>query len=294
MAKLSHNIEYLAAASGVKLAQMLSARAADSLGCGLGTVAHTILASRRRIARDNLKRALGNTVSDEEIDRIAKRVFQNLGRTLIEFSRFGKTKLDGARKLIYADGAERLRKVYEEGNGGIIVSAHFGNWELMGVWTSTLGYPMDFLVGTQHNQKIDNMLIGFRKDMDVGIIRLSTSARQVFKALKAGRFTGLVADQHAASGGIVLDFFGRHASTPKGPALFAIRAGCPLLPCVLRRESYDRHVVMACDPIYPPNTGDEEADIQIMTIAYTKFFESCIREYPDQWMWTHRRWKIDG
>ncbi len=294
MAKLSHSLEYLAAITGVKLAQLLPPRAADSLGCGLGTLAHTVLTSRRRIARDNLKRALGNTVSNREVDLIVKRVFQNLGRTLIEFSRFGRTGLDGARKLIVADNIERIRKVYEEGKGGIIVSAHFGNWELMGVWTATLGYPMDFLIGTQHNQKIDNMLVGFRQDMGVGIIRLSTSARQVFKALKANRFTGLVSDQHSASGGIVLDFFGRPASTPKGPALFAIRAGCPLLPCVLRRESYDRHVVMACDPIYPPNSGDEEADIRSMTEAYTKFFESCIRQYPDQWMWTHRRWKVEG
>lgn len=292
MAKLSHQIEYVAALTGVKMAQALSPHAADSLGAALGSLAHVVLKSRREIARRNLKMAMGDSMSDAEIEAIVKRVFRNLGRTLVEFSRFGRTKLEGARQIIIGDGAERLRKVHEEGRGGIIVSAHFGNWELMGIWVSTLGYSMDFLVGTQHNEKIDKMLIGFRRDMGVGIIPLATSARQVFKTLRANRFTGLVADQHASSGGVVLDFFGRPAGTPRGPALFAIRAGCPLLPCVLRRERYDRHVVMAGEPVYPPRSGDEEADIRSMTVAYTKFFESSIRQYPDQWMWTHRRWKI--
>ncbi|MBI5265795.1 MAG: lipid A biosynthesis acyltransferase, partial [candidate division Zixibacteria bacterium] len=62
---------------------------------------------------------------------------------------------------------------------------------------------------------------------------------------------------------------------------------------LLRRERYDRHVVMAGPAIYPPNSGDEEKDIVFMTEAYTRFFEECIRKYPDQWLWTHRRWKLD-
>jgi KDO2-lipid IV(A) lauroyltransferase len=152
---------------------------------------------------------------------------------------------------------------------------------------------MDFLIGTQHNAKVDDLLVGFRKAMGVGVIRLSTSARSVFKALKQNRVTGLVADQHASSGGVVTEFFGRPAATPRGPALFAIRANCPLLPMLIRRERYDRHVVIKGEPIYPPHSGDEEADIRQMTTAYTKFFEKSIRQYPDQWLWTHRRWKLD-
>jgi KDO2-lipid IV(A) lauroyltransferase len=62
---------------------------------------------------------------------------------------------------------------------------------------------------------------------------------------------------------------------------------------VLRRERYDRHVVLAGPAIYPPNSGDEEKDIALMTRAYTGFFEESIRKYPDQWLWTHRRWKLD-
>ncbi len=291
MATVSHQLEHLAARTGVRVAQLLSPRLADGLGAGLGSVAHAILTSRKRIAMENLRRAFGEKLTDAERREIVKRVFQNIGRTLIEFSRFGVIGREGVRRLIVADGEQHLKRVHDEGRGGIILTAHFGNWELMGAWVAAMGYPMEFLIGTQHNQKVDDLLVGFRQQMGVGIIRLSTSARQVFKALKGNHFAGLVSDQHAVSG-VRLTFFDRPASTPKGPALFAIRGGCPILPFMLRRERFDRHVLMAAEPIYPPHSGDEEADIQAMTERYTHFFESCIRQYPDQWMWTHRRWKL--
>lgn len=291
MAKLSHNIEYLAAASAVKLAQLLSPRTADAFGAGLGSLAGAVLTSRKRIAFDNLKKAMGDSLTDEEINLIIKELFRNIGRTLVEFSRFRKMGREGMKKILVGD-TSILEHVHKEGKGGIMVTAHFGNWELMGSWLAVSGYPTDFLVGRQHNKKIDDMLIGFRNEVGVGIISLAKSVRQVFKALKANHFAGIVSDQHNPSEGVILEFFGRLASTPRGPALFAIRAGCPLLPCMLRRERYDRHVVICADPIYPPNSGDEEADIRLMTETYSKFFEDVIRQYPDQWLWTHRRWKV--
>ncbi|PWB69665.1 hypothetical protein C3F09_10185 [candidate division GN15 bacterium] len=292
MATLSQNLEYAAALTGVKLARLLSPKAADRLGTGLGNLAYRVLTSRRRIALENLERALGEQLSAEERTHVTQGVFRNIGRSLVEFSRFGKTTLDDVRRMVTGPGEELFARAQAEGKGGIVVTAHFGNWEMLGIWVAACGYPIDFLIGTQHNQKVDSLLVGFRKAMGVDIIRLSTSSRQVFKALKANHITGLVSDQHAASGGVVLDFMGRKASTPRGPALFSIRTGAPLIPLLLRRERYDRHVVIPGQLIYPPNSGDEEADIAAMTGAYTGFFEENIRKYPDQWMWTHRRWKV--
>jgi len=293
MAKVSHQLEYAATICGVKLAQALSPKMADKLGAGLGSLAHTVLTSRRRIANENLRRAFGNELSDEQRAVVVKNVFRNAGRTMIEFARFRVLRQDGLRAIVEGPGLPELEEARSRGNGAIIVSAHFGNWEMMGAWIATQGFPMDFLIGTQHNLKVDQLLVEFREAMGVGIIRLSTSARSVFKTLKANRITGLVSDQHASSGGVTLPFFGRPAATPKGPALFAIRANSMLLPCVLRRKRHDHHVVMKGPAIYPPNSGNEEEDIRQMTAAYTKFFEDAIRQYPDQWLWTHRRWKLD-
>ena len=291
MAKLSHYFEYLAVLSGTRLAQLLSARMADRLGAGLGSIAHTLATSRRRIAIDNLQQALGDQLSEADIARITKEVFCNIARTTVEFARFKNTGIEGARRITFGDG-KPLQQAAAEGKGVVCVTAHFGNWELLGCWVATLGYPTDFLVGTQHNKMVDQMLIGFRKEMGVGIIPLKSSLRGVFKALRAGHIVGLVADQHDPTGGLVIDFLGRKATASRGPALFAARAGVPLAPILLRRERYDRHTVIVGDLIYPPESGDDEADVRQMTIAYTRFFENWIRQYPDQWMWTHRRWKL--
>ncbi len=292
MATVSHHIEYVVAASLARLVQAMPSRMADSCGASLGRMAHAVLTSRRRIAHDNLKKAFGDGLPDDEISAITRRVFENTGRTLVEFARFGRMKSSDIGETVKDAGVEILRKVHDEGKGGVILSAHFGSWELLGGWVASKGYPIDLLVGRQHNEKVNELLISFRREMDVGIIRIPDSIRQVFKALKANHFVALVSDQHATSGAVVVDFFGRRAATPQGPALFAVRSGCPILPFLLRREKYDRHVVMSGEPIYPPHSGNKEEDIQQMTQAYTGFFEDGIRRYPDQWLWTHRRWKL--
>lgn len=294
MASLSHQIEYLATLGAMKFAQRLDEAAAHRMGIRLGKLMYRVLGKRRAVSFDNLKKALGDEYSDDQLVAINRRVFENIALTLIEFSRFKQLKLDGVRRIVTGPGEEILKKTYAEGNGGIILTAHFGNWELLGAWGAAMGYPMDFLVGRQHNAKVDDLLLGFRREMGVGLIPLATAARQVFKALKANHITGIVADQHAPGGSVRIDFFGRPAAWAKGPALFAIRANAPLLPFLLRREDYDRHVLMPGEPIYPPKSGDEERDIETMLVAYARFLERGIRAYPDQWMWTHRRWKLDS
>jgi KDO2-lipid IV(A) lauroyltransferase len=293
MARVRHWLEYALTVTGARTAQMMSPALADRCGAALGSLVWRLAKSRREIALDNLAKAFGGAIPVEERPEIVHRVFQNIGRTMFEFARFRKTTHERIREIITGPGEDILKRVHAEGKGGILVTAHFGNWELMGSWIAACGYEMDFLTGTQHNQKVNGVVQQFRKYQGAGIIPLATSPRQAFKVLKANHFTGIASDQHAASGGVILDFMGRPASTPRGPALFAIRAGCPLMPFVLRRERYDRHVIMHGDLVYPPNSGDEDADIKQMTRAYTAFFESAIRQYPDQWMWTHRRWKVD-
>jgi KDO2-lipid IV(A) lauroyltransferase len=292
MASVKHNLEYYALLSLVKAAHLLTLRMADRFGAGLGNLAHAVLTSRRRVAFDNIKQAMGDSLSDEEINGIVKEVFRGIGRTLIEFSRLSKLKTEGVKRLVVPDGEEILRKVQQEGKGGVIVMPHFGNWELMGAWVAASGYPIDFFVGTLHNPRVNDMLMGFRKETGAGVIPLARSLRTAFKRLRSGRFGALTPDQHDPSGKMIMDLFGRPASMAKGPAVLAIRADCPILPIMLLRERFDRHVMMTGEPIYPPNSGDEEADIRTMTAAYFAFFEKGIREYPDQWMWTHRRWKV--
>ena len=291
MATISHQLEYFGALVLARLAQLLSPRMADAMGSGLGRLVHALLASRRRIAFDNLKQALGDERSDDELSVITRDVFRNIGRTSVEIARFGVMKPRDITGIVVNSGLDIFRRVQEEGKGAVCVTGHFGNWELTGAWLTIMGLPVTFGVGTQHNAKFDRYLNNLRKEYNFSIVELRTSVRQVFKALKSNRILVLASDQHAPSG-VVIDFFGRKAATPKGPALFAIRAGCPIVPFLLKRERYDRDVPAIGEPIYPPETGNEEDKIKSLTAAYSRFFEDVIRKYPDLWLWTHRRWKV--
>jgi len=292
MAGLGHHVEYLAARIGMGLARALPARQADGLGAGLGSMAHWLLGSRRLLARDNIRHALAGKLTDSEIDNVVRRVFRHIGRTLIELARFEKLGAERIRDQIVPAGLGTIEAARERGRGAIIGTAHFGNWEIMGVYPAVYGIPSDTLAIQQHNLRINRMIINLRQSMGVRILEVPANARQVFRALDDNRVVIIAADQHAAAGTLVMDFFGRPAAVARGPALFAMRRNCPLIPMLIRRERYDRHLVIAGDAIYPPESGDEENDLRSMTAAYLRFLEEHISAYPDQWLWTHNRWKL--
>lgn len=293
MATLSHRVEYLLARVGIGLANLLPAALSDRAGAALGRAAAVLLRNRRRIAHDNLEKALGDQLTGTEQERVVGDVFANIGRTLFELARFRKLTPESIKRIIVPDGLEAVDAALAAGKGAIIVVPHFGNWELAGAYLAMSGYPVDVLVTTQHNSLVDAVLTSLREGAGVGIIRVGRTVRHVFGALKQNRIIAIAADQHAPAAELVTEFFGRPAAAARGPALFAIRCGAPILPFCMRRERYDRHVIMPGPAIYPPREQDEESAIRSMTEQYLRFFESCIRAYPAQWMWTHRRWKLD-
>ncbi len=292
MASVGRRVEYLAARFGLGLARTLTPGLADKLGAGLGRVAHALMKSRRDLARDNIRRALGDSHNEAEIKTIVRAVFENTGRTLVETARFEKLGVEGIRDLIMPAGRRLMHQALEEGKGAIIATAHFGNWELMGVYPPVFGFTSSTLAIRQHNLEINEMLINLRESTGVKMLEVPANARQVFRSLKQNEIVMIAADQHASAGTLVMDFFGRPAAVARGPALFAIRCGCPIILLLIRRDRYDRHVVMNGGMIYPPESGDEEADVRAMTREYISFLERYIREYPEQWLWTHNRWKL--
>ena len=293
MMKISHGLEYAAVWVLTRTVQILPGRLADWMAIGLGKISYLALGSRRRIARNNLRLAFKDEMDETRVRIVTKEVFINVARTSVEFARQPVLDKEKILSMITHEGKEHIDRVLGEGIGAIVISGHFGFWELLGGWAAACGYPLDFLVGQQHNQYVDELLISFRKSLGVGIIPIGVASRHVIKSLRANRMVAVVSDQHAASGGVVVPFFGRPASTPKGPAAFAVKIGCPIIAGGLVRKGYNRHHVIVLPPIYPPGTGDTETDIREMTLAYTACIESLIRRHPEQWMWTHRRWKLD-
>ncbi len=294
MATVKHRFEYWAAKFGFGIANLMSAKSANTFGKYLGRLFSRIIPVRKKIAIDNLRHAFKDSKTDSEYEKIAIESFENIGQTFIELARFSKISHSRLKAMVTCSDLSAFQKAHDEQKGAILVTSHFGNWEMAAAWVVAMGYEIDCVVKVQSNNLIDNLITQLRKRLQIGIIPVKTSTlRDILKSLKNNKFVGIVADQHDPSGNLILDFFGREASVAKGPAAFAKKQNCPIIPAVMRRISFETFEIITAPGIYPSDSVDEDEDIIRMTKEYLLFFENVIRKYPGQWMWTHRRWKIN-
>jgi KDO2-lipid IV(A) lauroyltransferase len=162
---------------------------------------------------------------------------------------------------------------------------------VLGAWIRALGYPLDVVVKPMRNPLVDALYNRCRAAMDVGVIHTQIATKEIVRSLQKKRFVAIVADQYAGAEGIDVDFFGRPASTPRGPAVLALKFGCPLMTGVLERRSGGRFLARIDGPIEHQPSGDMETDIRNITQEIVSRLEAHIRRTPGQWLWTHRRWR---
>jgi KDO2-lipid IV(A) lauroyltransferase len=284
-------LEYAAVRGGQIIVCALPSGVARELGALLGDLAFSVFRVRRAVTMRQLSRALGGERTERELKSIAREAYRNFGRMTFEYARFPKLTKRDVDATIRVTGSEHLRAALAGGKGAILVAAHFGNWELAAT-LAMMGYPVSFLVGEQHNTLVDGLMNRLRQRFGVEVIPLTGSLKGVFRALRANRIVAMLSDQDAGKRGIFVDFLGEAASTPYGPARFAVATGAPLIPGVAVRHPGGRHELVISPPVAPalPGASPEEA-ARALTQAYTSVFEDHIRRRPDHYFWMHRRWK---
>lgn len=284
-------LEYAAVRGGQAVVCALPAGLARELGALLGDLAFSVFRVRRAVTMRQLSRALGSEHTERELERIAREAYRNFGRMTFEYARFPRLTKREVDATVRVTGGEHLSDALAGGKGAILVAAHFGNWELAAA-LAMMGYPVSFLVGEQHNTLVDGLMNRLRRRFGVETIPLTGSLRGVFRALRANRIVAMLSDQDAGKRGVFVDFFGRPASTPYGPARFAAATGAPLIPGVAVRHPGGRHELVVSPPVSPVPAGTPPEDAAcVLTQAYTRVFEDFIRRHPDQYFWMHRRWK---
>ncbi len=226
-----------------------------------------------------------------ELLKVAGDTYRNLGMSLVEYARLPVTTTEQMAERVTVEGGRNFDVALQRAKGAVLVTGHFGSWELMGARLKSRGYPMNFLVGEQSNTAVDNIMNDLRRSKGIGIISMGASMRNVLKALKQNQFVAMLSDQDAGSRGVFVDFMGRPASTPFGPASFAVRTGAALICGFIVREGRSRHRVILEPPLLPvPGASDAEESLRL-TQEYTSLLEKYVRERPDHWLWLHRRWK---
>ena len=272
------------------LAQRLPLSVVQWLGRALGVVAHSVLWSYRRLTTAHLDDALGESLTPSQRRRIARGVFTNLGQTALEWLWLPRLPGKDLPRLIVTNGVEHLRGALAKKNGAIIVSAHFGNWELIAPYLVSLGFQGGVLARRLRYPEYESFLISMRGGK--GVPTLARGAlKDVARLLHTNQVIGMMPDQDVDSlEGVYVNFFGRPAYTPVGPAALSLMSGAPILPCFIIRER-GRFRLTSETPVRIPEVRDRSQALVLLTQAWSDVVESYIRRYPDHWVWMHRRWK---
>ncbi len=262
------------------------------LGSGLGGLLYIALKKRRRIALENLQIAFSDEMSTDEREQICRRSFQQIGKTAIEFLRFPKLTFDNIWDEVTVEGKKHLIQALDQGKGAIVFLPHFGNWELLAlVYGALIPDQAKAIAFPLKNRYLDVLVSQYRERLGLKLITRRRAVRETLRALKEGYAIGFFADQNAGREGVFVDFFGKPASAVRGPATLALKTGAPLLLSMDIRQPDDRHHVIITPAIDLEISGDLEQDVQTNTARILKILETYIRQYPDQWLWTHNRWK---
>jgi KDO2-lipid IV(A) lauroyltransferase len=229
--------------------------------------------------------------SKAEIKHIAKNTYKMFMKTVLEMAFFPNLSDETIKNMMVYENAEVIEKALARGKGMIFMSAHFGNWELTALAFSKT-HPMSVMVAKQSNPLVDAMINDIRTKKGFKAIDKDDKMafRSILKTLKANETVAFLADQDAGKLGVFVPFFGRLASTPKGPALFAIKSGAPVVAAFGIRQP-DQKVKVRFAEISFPDTGDTEKDIEIINTQYCRLLEDAVGEHPEHWFWFHRKWK---
>lgn len=248
----------------------------------------------RGIVKNNLYLAFGTTKTDKEYVKIGKTVFQDTVRNMFEVAKVYSTDPSLAKELVSVDGLEYLEHALSKGKGAVAVSAHMGNFPLIGPRLILEGYDFSLILREPKDSILGKTLSDLRNN--VGMASIPVNPRKVcvgqsLAALSRNGILFLQIDQNASSRDLWVDFFGLMVPTFRGPVVFSMRTGAPLIPMFMIRETLDHHKLIIKAPFVLYRTDDKEKDILHNTARLTKLIESYIREYPSQWWWFHRRWK---
>jgi KDO2-lipid IV(A) lauroyltransferase len=291
MMRYSERIIVAAYKALLKFLGLFSRRWVARIADFLGGILFNVAKKHRRIVLDNLTYAFGHEKQPEEIEKIAQQVFINLVRVVLEIA--WSLQLDERRisKHFKIDGYHHIKQAYEKGKGVLVLTAHFGNWELLSVIGGMIKFPQSVVVRPLDFKPLDHFVFKLRTRFGGKMIPKQRSFRKIIRRLHFGEMVYLLMDQNVDwYEGVFVDFMGHRACTNKGLALLALKTGAAVVPVFMVREKSGFRAEFGPE-IITVQTGDRQKDIEINTQEYNRVIENVVRRYPDQWFWVHQRWK---
>lgn len=290
------------------IVQMMSPRVAYAVADFIAWAIYKLIKQRRLVALENVRAAFPELAADSAAaDRLVRAMYRHFLRAVVELGLLPrKLQLTNWRKHLAIDG--RVLPQLLSDRTVLIVTAHFGNWEMAGFALGRLGFHSYAIARVLDNPHLERFALKFRQRTGQVIIAKNDDFARLTEALKKGGKVATLADQDAGERGVFVNFFGRPASTHKAVALMALEFDAVMVvigvPRVKRadypqRPDFDSasplaplfYAVKCADVIDPRDFASEPGAVKAITARYTAALEQLIREHPEQYFWLHRRWK---
>ena len=286
---------YLLVRVVVCVVQLLPWPVALGLARGLAWLAYRVDPRHRLVALDNLRHAFGD-LDEESLDRLARASYLHLTTMVVEMIRMPRIlhgkNLDDYIHHAHPDDLQRIRTLAAGERPLLVLTGHFGNWEVLNYITGLAGFRAAVVARRLDNPYLDRFLVRFRAKSGMTILDKTTDYDKILAGLAQGIGLGMAGDQDAGPRGLFVNFFGRPASTFKSIALLALEYDMPILVIGAARVGSPMKYRVYLEDVFLPREYADRADAtRAITQRYTDALERMARRHPEQYFWLHRRWK---
>jgi lauroyl/myristoyl acyltransferase len=270
------------------LVERLPVRAGNWLADRLGALAWLVAGRSRCAARSNMRHVLGPQAPERAVRRASRGVFRNAARNYYDLLRVGRLSDAQLDQMIYFDRASlsMVQQLAAEGKGLLLVSPHWGAFDLVTQVLARRGLSIMFLVARFRPAAIAEFLIDLRAARGSEMVLIDdglATLKKAMQALRNGRLVGLMPDRNMDRSGVMIPFFGDDTVVATGLAKMALRGHTAVVPGFCYRLKKNRYSVFFAPPIFPPSEGDDASKIETLTRAVFAVFEQQIGRYPEQW-----------
>ena len=288
---VSHRVEYFAMRSLIAGLRRLPWKTACAIGETLGEFLYRPLGIRRFVVERQIAGAFPD-LDESAVKDLARASYRHLGRTAVEAALLQTMDKASFIDLVEIDdGWDRIASRADSNKATLLVTAHHGNWELLGAYVAARGLKPLVIVRGADNRLFEDYLNANRTRLGLEIVHDTEAVKRITKAIREGRYVAMLADQGVLGlASSFVPFFRRPAKTPRGFAVFALRFDLPVyFMDMIRLPSGKFRVVF--EPVQVERTGDKDKDTDAMVAEYSRIVERWVREYPEQYFWQHRRWR---
>lgn len=259
---------------------------------GLAKLAYLIDSKHKKVIKANLDLTIKDKISTQTYQNILRYCHKNLALVFLQVLKSSKISVEDIKKSVVFENRHILDEAIKTKKTIIIISAHYGNWELGATAIGSLIHPITSIHKKMNNKYFNDYLLKSRTKFNMKMVEKKGAIKHLVKAIKKGEIITMMIDQNInPKDGIYIDFLGARATQTAAPAFLARKFDAIIIPVLAHTVPGKENVISFFEPIITAKTDNEEEDILNSTQAQADFLAKIITEHPEPWFWCHKRWK---